>query len=235
MTNPFIKVFHQNQHLFRTVVPFDAGTDKIVRLDFTESNTTLTPAVTNDIRAFENYINRHLDEAAALYGIGGYNEHRTMYSRSTLFNSGDELEPRRLHLGIDIWGKTGTTIAAPLDAVVHSYANNMGSGDYGATIILSHALDGIHFHTLYGHLSRASIENLAEGQAVRAGEVFATFGDHTENGYWPPHLHFQVVLDMQGRKGDYPGVCRFSERDSWLQNSPDADLILNLNKFSRPA
>jgi hypothetical protein len=33
---------------------------------------------------------------------------------------------------------------------------------------------------------------------------------------------------MQDWKGDYPGVCRFSERKQWLDNCPDPDLILQM-------
>ena len=32
------------------------------------------------------------------------------------------------------------------------------------------------------------------------------------------------------KKGDYPGVCRYSERDKYLANCPNPDLILQLEK-----
>ncbi len=105
---------------------------------------------------------------------------------------------------------------APLDGIVHSFAFNNQFGDYGATIILSHQLDGISFYTLYGHLSLASLKNLQDGQSVKQGQVFAEFGIPFENGHWPPHLHFQLILDMGERKGDYPGVCKYSEKETWL-------------------
>jgi hypothetical protein len=56
-----------------------------------------------------------------------------------------------------------------------------------------------------------------------------------ENGNWPPHLHFQLIRDMQGWKGDYPGVAKFSERQQWLDNCPDPDTILQLMQFISPA
>src|SRR6201996_5347562 len=139
-----------------------------------------------------------------------------------------EGEPRRLHLGIDIWGPAGTPVMAPLNGVVHSFAFNNNDSDYGATLILTHNLDGVGFHTLYGHLSLNSLKNLYEGKNVNKGEVIAEFGMRFENGNWPPHLHFQVITDMQGWKGDYPGVCRYSERERWLDNCPDPNLILQL-------
>jgi murein DD-endopeptidase MepM/ murein hydrolase activator NlpD len=141
-----------------------------------------------------------------------------------------ESEPRRLHLGIDIWGPAGTKVMAPMDSIVHSFAFNNNDSDYGATLILSHNLEGVSFHTLYGHLSLNSIKNLYEGQRIQKGEVVAEFGMRFENGNWPPHLHFQVIEDMEHWKGDYPGVCRYSERERWLNNSPDPNLILQLQQ-----
>ena len=61
---------------------------------------------------------------------------------------------------------------------------------------------------------------------MRAGQLIAHFGEPHENGHWPPHLHFQLIIDMEGNKGDYQGVCKFSERDKYLANCPDPGLIL---------
>jgi peptidoglycan LD-endopeptidase LytH len=55
-----------------------------------------------------------------------------------------------------------------------------------------------------------------------------------ENGNWPPHLHFQLIADMEGWKGDYPGVCKYSEREKWLGNCPDPDLVLDLLQYCDP-
>jgi hypothetical protein len=56
-----------------------------------------------------------------------------------------------------------------------------------------------------------------------------------ENARWPPHLHFQIVIDMEipiaiGKKGDYPGVCKLSEKEKYLNNCLDPDLILQMMK-----
>src|SRR6218665_542837 len=217
---------------FAPVVLFNPGEDRLLPLDFTDKNTKLTEEVLKDTNLFSAYIIDKLSAAGARYGIGGYDEHRTVYSRSKVFDppvAGEE--PRRLHLGTDIWGKPYTAVMAPLNGIVHSFAFNNQFGDYGATIILSHQLDGVSFYSLYGHLSLASLKNLQEGSLIKKGEVFAEFGIPYENGHWPPHLHFQLVLDMQGRSGDYPGVCKYSEKEQWLKNSPDPDLVLQLNRY----
>jgi murein DD-endopeptidase MepM/ murein hydrolase activator NlpD len=175
----------------------------------------------------ENY----LSEYQARYAIGGYGELRTMYSRSHVFDAGHPgEETRRLHLGMDIWGMAGTTVFCPVGGMVHSFAMNNADGDYGATLILLHQLEGVSFYTLYGHISEADL-SLSPGDYVNHGQELAHFGEQKENGNWPPHLHFQVIMDMELREGDYPGVCRYSERDKYLSNCPDPDLILQLNRF----
>ena len=72
---------------------------------------------------------------------------------------------------------------------------------------------------------------MEEGQTISRGEVFGEFGLSYENGHWPPHLHFQIINDLGGWKGDYPGVCRFSEKEKFMENCPDPDLILQLNQY----
>lgn len=161
--------------------------------------------------------------------LGGYDEIRSMYQRSELFDG--EQEPRRLHLGTDIWGPAGTAVFAFMGGMVHSTGYNDRLGDYGATMILLHQLEGIPFYTLYGHISLKDISQVAAGQYISRGQVIAHFGIPEENGHWPPHLHFQVINDIGLREGDYPGVCRLSERMQWLENCPDPDLILQLNQF----
>ncbi len=217
---------------FHPVVPFDPARDRLYPFDFTEDNTDLRSEDIEDTERLAAYVNRTLRAHGTRYGFGGYAEHRTLYARSRHFDSGEE--PRRLHLGVDIWGPAGTKVMAPLDGIVHSFAFNNTDSDYGATLILTHQLEGIGFHTLYGHLSLNSLKNLYEGKRVTEGEVIAEFGMRFENGNWPPHLHFQLIADMQGWKGDYPGVCRYSERDRWLANCPDPDVILRLRQYAHP-
>lgn len=139
-------------------------------------------------------------------------------------------EPRRLHLGIDVWGAAGTPVYAPMGGMIHSFAFNNHFGDYGATLILLHQLDGLPFYTLYGHLSLRDIDSISTGQYVNRGQEIAHFGLPHENGHWPPHLHFQLIMDMGLYEGDYPGVCRYSEREYYLNNCPDPDVVLRMNR-----
>jgi murein DD-endopeptidase MepM/ murein hydrolase activator NlpD len=209
---------------FQPVVLFDPAADQLYPMDFTAANTALTPEILDDEFLFSDYVTQTLAKYHAAFGIGGYDEHRTIYSRSAHFNTADE--PRSLHLAIDIWGPAGTPVYAPLDGQIHSFQFNDDYHDYGATIILRHVLEGVTFHTLYGHLSLADLDGLQAGARVAAGQMIAHMGPLAENGHWPPHLHFQLIIDMEGKAGDYPGVCRYSERDKYLANCPDPNLIL---------
>jgi murein DD-endopeptidase MepM/ murein hydrolase activator NlpD len=181
---------------------------------------------------FDQPVRQTAELAAAIHPAGSGQSARAgseaPKAEMTSPTAATETEPRRLHLGVDIWGPAGTKVMAPLDGIVHSFAFNNNDSDYGATIILTHHFDGVGFHTLYGHLSLNSLKNLSEGQLVGKGDVIGEFGMRFENGNWPPHLHFQLIADMQGWRGDYPGVCRFSERIQWLANCPDPNIILQL-------
>lgn len=66
------------------------------------------------------------------------------------------------------------------------------------------------------------------GATINASARIAQLGDRHENGGWSPHLHVQVMLDLRGRSGDYPGVCKRSEQAEWLSRCPDPAPLLGL-------
>ena len=208
------------------VVDFDPGNDRLYHFDLTAGNHELNAGLFTDTDGFNRWITHNLQVNKCTLGIGGYMENRIIYSRSVLFDGTDE--PRRLHLGVDIWGKVGTPVYSPLPGVIHSFKDNDNFGDYGPTLILQHDLEGLTLFTLYGHLSREGLVGLKAGRPVPVNEKIGNFGDMDENGAWPPHLHFQLMLDMEGKKGDYPGVCRVSEKEKYLKNVPDPQLLLKL-------
>jgi len=157
---------------------------------------------------------------------GGYDEDRAIYTGAA-FTDGDE--PRTVHLGMDVAAPAGTDVFAPLAGTVHSFRDNAAPFDYGPTIILEHAMaPDLVFHTLYGHLSRESLNGLYIGRAVAAGQQIATLGTEAVNGNWRPHLHFQIILDIGEARGDFPGVCRKSRRDDWKLVCPDPHVMLGI-------
>jgi len=229
LSERFETYFERKDISITQVVDFDPEKDALYPFDFTKNNLELTDDVLRDTAKFSAWVAHKLEENQCLYGIGGYGEHRTIYARSAHFDTTEE--PRRLHLGVDIWGPAGTPVYNFHEAVVHSFKFNDHFGDYGATIILKYDFEGLVVYGLYGHLSLASLKGLQEGQVIPGGTAFASFGIPEENGYWPPHLHFQLMFSMRGLRGDYPGVCKFSERLTYLANSPDPNLVLRHSLF----
>ena len=223
---------------FHPVILLEKENSKIISIDLSSKNELHKQFDFQNILQFSKYIDDLIHNAGADFGIGGYNELRDLYSRSDLFGkslSNDEdknEEPRKLHLGTDIWGPSGSFVYAPLDGKVQSFAFNDNYGDYGATLILKHEIEGKAFYTLYGHISLIDIENLQQGNPIQKGQLIAHFGKENENGHWPPHLHFQVIENIGDYQGDYPGVCKESEREYYLHNCPDPDLILDLNRVA---
>jgi len=206
------------------VVDFDGVKDRFYQFDLTKNNTELSFEVVNDITKFSHWVDEKLTANNCRYGIGGYMELRTIYDNREQFETAGE--QRQLHLGVDIWANAGTPVYVALDGVVHSFQDNAHFGDYGPTIILKHQLGELTFYSLYGHLNRECLIDLQIDMPIQSGQHIANFGTAEVNGGWPPHLHFQLMLDMEGMIGDYPGACRNSGKANYLQNIPDPALLL---------
>jgi len=201
--------------------------DAYIPLDLSAATTDLVKLPLTDAHLFEDIIENYLSEKKAKVAYGGYLEHRNLYQRSIVFKDAN-VEERNIHIGLDLWIKAGTEVLAALDGTIHSFQNNTALGDYGPAIILKHDIETETFYTLYGHLSLESLDGKAEGQKVSQGEVIGQLGSAPINGDYAPHLHFQIIKDLQGKKGDYPGVCAKSELEFYQQNCPDPNLLLKI-------
>lgn len=178
-----------------------------------------------------------MEEAGARVGVGRSGEARYLYT-SPVFATGERPtdETRTVHLGIDLFAPPGTPVHAPLRGVVAAFADNAAPQDYGPVIVLAHRAGNRPFFTLYGHLSRESLERLEVGRWVERGERFAAVGGSEVNGGWAPHLHFQVAADLVGMGVDFPGVASPAQRALWTALCPDPNLILGIppERFPRP-
>src|SRR5215211_3076910 len=160
--------------------------------------------------------------------LGRYLEDRRVYD-SAAFEAELPGERRTLHLGVDVFLPAGEPILAPLAGTVRAVEFRPSPRDWGGIVVLDHETEaGVGFHTLYGHLSRASTERLRPGDAVRRGDVVGELGDESENGGWAPHLHLQLLTTDLGRGTDAHGVGALAERDLWESVSPDPNLLLRL-------
>jgi len=197
-------------------------------VDMSSANPDMNLEMLSQPLEHHRFLQEYLKKHHAKVAYGGYLERRALYDRSEHFQSTDNLEKRNIHLGIDLWCEAGTKVLSPFGGVIHSFQINENLGDYGPTIILQHNIEGQLFHTLYGHLSIASLHGKSVGQYIEAGEIIGTLGEPTVNGDYAPHLHFQVVVDMQSKQGDYPGVCSKNALNFYQPNCPDPNLILKI-------
>jgi murein DD-endopeptidase MepM/ murein hydrolase activator NlpD len=198
-----------------------------VAIDLSATNTDKMDLDVTDAEIFEEFVENHLSQNNAKVAFGGYLEVRNLYRRSENFK--DNLtDERNIHIGLDLWIKAGTSVLSALDGKIHSFQDNTAHGDYGPTIIIEHEIDGCTFYTLYGHLSLESLDGKSEGQLVKKGEKIAELGKPPINGDYAPHLHFQIIKDIQNKKGDYPGVCSEKEREFYQENCPDPNLLLKI-------
>lgn len=98
----------------------------------------------------------------------------------------------RLHAAIDIPAPAGTPVLAAMDGTIEKL---FASGRGGRTIYQRSA-DGT-LMLYYAHL-QGYRRGLAEGQAVRRGQVIATVGASGNADPAVPHLHFQMMRTTPG-------------------------------------
>ena len=193
-----------------------------VKLNLSGKSETLNEHWLNNKALFEKGIQTL--QGNYKYAYGGYIEPRWFYQRGKQFTRQSN---RTLHLGVDVWTKANTKIYSPLNAQVHSFKNNTAYSDYGPTIILElqEPIANAKF-LLVGHLSESSLDGLFVGKQFKKGEAFATLGAYEENGSWPPHVHVQLIKNLEGKVGDYFGVCSPDEQTFYAENCPNAMAVL---------
>jgi murein DD-endopeptidase MepM/ murein hydrolase activator NlpD len=199
-----------------------------IPIDISDSNPEVSKLDFSTSEDLSQYIESYLSKHNAKVAYGGYLEKRKIYQRSHKFSSADSETDRNIHLGVDFWCPAGTSVTAVLRGKVHSFQNNDKIGDYGPTIILEHTIQGETFYTLYGHLSLESLEGLEIGQEVEDSEIIGAVGDTSVNGDYTPHLHFQIIENLQGMSGDYPGVSSLQNLEFYQCNCPDPNVLLNI-------
>ena len=172
-------------------------------------------------------IEAEMKSAGADVAIGHYCEDRNVYESDFFVDEGKE--SRTVHLAVDLFAPAGTPVFAALDGKVFLFHDNTAHLDNGPMIVLEHETDkGIKFHTLYAHLSRESLEGLSVGKEIKSGQQIATMGTEEVNVGWPPHTHFQIIMDLCDMAHDIWGVAAVSELPVWRSMCPNPNLILRI-------
>lgn len=154
------------------------------------------------------------------WGVGGYLE-----TRKIMYVAPQYENRRNVHMGIDIWAAAGEPVYSVLDSEVVYTAFHKQEGNYGGTIVLKHEIEGQELFALCGHLSRESLDVSKAGKKYKTGDVVGWLGDETENGNWPPHLHYQLCIEDPG-DADMPGVVDKKDLINARERYPDPRIIL---------
>lgn len=210
---------------FRPVIAGVSKEDHI-SIDLSVNSTVFDIECLQDPDTMERKIHDLLAKENKKVAFGGYLERRKLYERSEHFSNSST--QRSIHLGVDFWCERDTPVCSPQKGIVHSFTINDNFGDYGPTIVLEHQDDFGKYFTLYGHLTAQSLKHINNGDVIQKGESFAAIGSPEENGSYAPHLHFQLILDMEGSEGDYPGVSSDEQLSFYKNNCPDPLKYLGL-------
>ena len=210
-----------------SILDSDIAIDAYVPINLSKSNSELIGLEITNYHICQTYIDKILKARNGKVAYGGYLEERNLYSDKVSFTS-DGNHIRNVHLGIDFWCSAETMVKVPLTGKVHSFKNNNIIGDYGPTIVLEHVLDDETFYTLYGHLTLDSLDGLFIGKEFTSGETLGRLGTPDINVNYAPHLHFQIIRDLEGKQGDYPGVCAKEQISFYQENCPDPNVLLKL-------
>ncbi len=157
---------------------------------------------------------------SAVWGVGRYHE-----VRKNMYTAPQYANRRNIHMGIDLWAPARTPVYTAWRGVVVHQADHHQPGNYGPTIVLKHRIASELFYALHGHLTRDSLEHNPVGKVLQQGVPFAEIGEIDENGYWEPHLHYQISPRDPG-EADMPGVVAPEDLDEALKLYPDPRLIL---------
>lgn len=203
------------------------GKEKVYPIDLSVSSKWMGLQSESDDLDYSQYkISKLQDQEANKIIAGGYLEPRPLYTTAAYDKMGNNgKESRTVHLGIDFWSGAETPVHALFDGLVATAVNDVGDKEYGGLIIIKHLVKDLEFYILYGHLSIASIENKEVGEAVKKGDCIGYLGHYPENGNWPTHLHFQIMLSKLGYVHDFPGVAYPEEINVWGSICPDPNLL----------
>jgi 4-aminobutyrate aminotransferase-like enzyme/Ser/Thr protein kinase RdoA (MazF antagonist) len=220
---------------FAPLLGRDLRTAPVAALDLGAGSTLVSSDPAENAPAeLDRRVRRLLAERGATIGAGGYDEARLIYA---WLNEPAAVEPRTIHIGLDLSLAAGSPLYAPLDGTVHAFENAAGHHDYGPVIVLRHRTDDAEpaeFFTLYGHLSVDSLRGLQVGQRIAKGTEFARIGSAPTNGDWWEHVHVQLVTDLLDVPCNVVGVVRASQRRVWRSLCPDPNLLLGIPPETLP-
>ena len=206
------------------------GKKKVVSIDLGMESTLVGHlSEFENLKLFQFKLAQIQDQYPSRIVAGGYSETRPFYNSDDfkqLSNHG--FDYRTIHLGTDFWIPVNTPVHSLLEGEVVISTVQTAAKSYGGLLVLKHQMGAFQFYSVYGHLSKRSVDNLSCGTIVKKGDCLGFIGDSYENGQWTPHLHFQLTLDLFNFSDDFPGVAVPSQIGVWNSISPNPNLLFKL-------
>ena len=199
---------------------------KLNNIDLSVSTKFIESSEVGNLEIFQYKIERLQEKFPDKILAGGYLEPRAIYTTDEYGKSGNSgNENRTIHIGLDFWLPPKTPVHSIFDGEVVMATNDAGDKEYGGLVVLKHKAKDFNFYTLYGHNSVKSATIHSVGNKIKKGDKISELGNYPENGNWPPHLHFQIMLSMMDFKIDFPGVMYFNQINIWKEICPDPNLF----------
>jgi hypothetical protein len=143
-----------------------------------------------------------IKQAGKNWGYSGYLENRYRQLKTRKMNE----EKRFFHLGVDLHTPLHTKLYAPLPGKIVLREYEEGVGNYGGMVVIKHDINNAVFYSLYGHLSKKSLQK--SDPLVKAGDEIGEIGDIDENGSWSYHTHLQTLTEKGFSEGWlHKGYC----------------------------
>ncbi|TFG32894.1 aminotransferase class III-fold pyridoxal phosphate-dependent enzyme [Candidatus Thorarchaeota archaeon] len=231
-SSTIVKWLVENQDKFGHVLELPLTNESCCVVDLHVGSVSIpNPTHLEDPQKLDDVFNHVINNSKAMVGIGRYNEARLIYLSSQYTSPDNNYEETRtIHLATDLIVKPGTSVHCPIAGRIHSFKDNDHPSDNGPSLIIEHKIpeQNLKFYTLYGHLSKKSMVDVEVGALIDVGQQIGEVGDISENGGWPSHLHFQLIVDLLDKKGDFFGLAPPSQREVWKSICPDSNLILGI-------
>ncbi len=137
-----------------------------------------------------DFCQKVVDYAAKKYSVdftyGGWLENRSfLWKGSYLEKTGNFI-----HLGVDFNVPSGTKIYANHEMKIVHIENDYPLKHGWGQMLIGY-VEKLDICILYGHLSPEN--SYRKNGIIKAGEVIGVVGTKSENGFWFPHLHVQVI------------------------------------------
>lgn len=153
---------------------------------------------------------------------GGWMEDRSIIWSDTYLKEAAAF----LHLGVDLTVPAGTLVnALATSEILYTGTDVPFVGGWGGHVIQRYDYRGEEAILIYAHLGEIRV---TIGDVCEKGVVIGAVGDKTQNGFWSPHLHVQIVRDV-GNVTDWKhfldveldGYGKAAEIEYWSSKCPD--------------